>query len=169
MPDELSLRKCGVENGDRLKLVLGMRGGPINMRRVALPPSNQHKHVGQDLHHLMLKNKDQILEKMPKNGQVTVLLFREGDKVNVYHVLEKPDGSFSPISNDQSPLSSPEHQIHEDIAVGNGNGTKTVFGTGMTEVVIEVVVEVVADVDVAIIAISHSCLEFKIRYPEINI
>ena len=55
----------------------------------------------------MLKNKDQILEKMPKNGQVTVLLFREGDKVNVYHVLEKPDGSFSPISNDQSPLSSP--------------------------------------------------------------
>ena len=119
MPDELSLRKCGVENGDRLKLVLGMRGGPINMRRVALPPSTQHKHVGQDLHHLMLKNKDQILEKMPKNGQVTVLLFREGDKVNVYHVLEKPDGSFSPISNDQSPLSSPEHQIHEDIASSN--------------------------------------------------
>ena len=67
----------------------------------------------------MLKNKDQILEKMPKNGQVTVLLFREGDKVNVYHVLEKPDGSFSPISNDHSPLSTPEHHIHEDIAQSN--------------------------------------------------
>ena len=48
---------------------------------------------------------------MPKNGQVTVLLFREGDKVNVYHVLEKPDGSFSPISNDQSPLSSSPGQF----------------------------------------------------------
>ena len=59
----------------------------------------------------MLKNKEQILEKMPKNGQVTVLLFREGDKVNVYHVLEKPDGSFSPISNDQSPLSSSPGQF----------------------------------------------------------
>ena len=85
-----------------------MRGGPINTRRVAIP-SQPNKPVGQDLHNLMLKNKDQILEKIPKNGQVTVLLFREGDKVNVYHVLEKPDGSFSPLSNaDQSPLSSPE-------------------------------------------------------------
>ena len=45
LPDELSLRKCGVQNGDRLKLVLGMRGGPINMRRVALP-STQPKHNG---------------------------------------------------------------------------------------------------------------------------
>ena len=31
--------------------------------------------------------------------QVTVLLFREGDKVNLYHVIEKPDGSFSPIAD----------------------------------------------------------------------
>ena len=45
LPDDLSLRKCGVQNGDRLKLVLGMRGGPINMRRVALP-STQPKHNG---------------------------------------------------------------------------------------------------------------------------
>ena len=37
LPDECSLRKCGVQNGDRLKLVLAMRGGPINTRRVALP------------------------------------------------------------------------------------------------------------------------------------
>ena len=109
LPDECSLRKCGVQNGDRLKLVLAMRGGPINTRRVAIP-SQPTKPVGPaDLQNLMLKNKEQILEKIPKNGQVTVLLFREGDKVNVYHVLEKPDGSFSPLSNaDQSPLSSPE-------------------------------------------------------------
>ena len=83
-----------------------MRGGPINTRRVALPISS-HK---QDLQSLMLKNKDQILEKMPKNGQVTVLLFREGDKVNVYHVLEKPDGSYSPLSNGPTPITSPEHE-----------------------------------------------------------
>ena len=31
--------------------------------------------------------------------QVTVLLFREGHKVNLYHVIEKPDGSFSPITD----------------------------------------------------------------------
>lgn len=112
LPDECSLKKCGVQNGDKLKLVLAMRGGPINMRRVALPSSTANKQIvtGQELQNLMLKNKDQILQKMPKNGQVTVLLFREGDKVNVYHVMEKPDGSFSPISNDQSPLSSPDDQ-----------------------------------------------------------
>ena len=40
LPDEKSLRKCGVQTGDKLKLVLAMRGGPINMRRVALPNSS---------------------------------------------------------------------------------------------------------------------------------
>jgi hypothetical protein len=80
---------------------------------VALPVSSsqqqqqQQQKNTQDLQTLMLKNKDQIMEKMPKNGQVTVLLFREGDKVNVYHVLEKPDGSFSPLSN-ATPLTSPD-------------------------------------------------------------
>jgi len=29
---------------------------------------------------------------------VTVLLFREGDKVNLYQVQEKADGSFTPVS-----------------------------------------------------------------------
>ena len=96
-----------------------MRGGPINTRRVALPISNQK----QDLQSLMLKNKDQIMEKMPKNGQVTVLLFREGDKVNVYHVLEKPDGSYSPISNGPSPLDSPEHD-HDWSETGSGQSLK---------------------------------------------
>ena len=109
LPDEFSLKKCNVKTGDKLKLVLAMRGGPINTRRVALPISNHNNK--QDLQSLMLKNKEQILEKMPKNGQVTVLLFREGDKVNVYHVLEKPDGSYSPLSNGgPTPVTSPEHE-----------------------------------------------------------
>ena len=29
-----------------------------------------------------------------------MLVFQDGEKVNLYHVLEKADGSFSPISNE---------------------------------------------------------------------
>ena len=73
LPDELSLRDCGVEYGSTLKLVLAMRGGPINTRRVPLPQPPQSKHHNDnsnDIQNLMMKNKDQILDKIPKNGQV---------------------------------------------------------------------------------------------------
>ena len=33
---------------------------------------------------------------------MTVLLFREGSQLNLYHVLEKPDGSYSPLSDSWS-------------------------------------------------------------------
>ena len=29
---------------------------------------------------------------------MTVLLFRDGDRVNLYHVVERPDGTFTPVS-----------------------------------------------------------------------
>lgn len=98
LPDDLRLSDCGIENGATLKLVLSMRGGPINTRRVPMPTPKQQQQSHAELHNLMMRNKAQILDKIPKNGQVTVLLFREGDKVNLYHVQEKPDGSYSPLS-----------------------------------------------------------------------
>ena len=31
--------------------------------------------------------------------QVTVLLFRDGAQLNLFHVLEKPDGSYTPLTD----------------------------------------------------------------------
>jgi hypothetical protein len=47
-----------------------MRGGPINTRRVAMPPPKQQQPNHAELHNLMMRNKAQILDKIPKNGQV---------------------------------------------------------------------------------------------------
>ena len=34
--------------------------------------------------------------------QVTVLIFRDGAQLNLYHVLERPDGSYTPLSESLS-------------------------------------------------------------------
>ena len=73
LQDDLSLLDCGITNGSTLKLVLSMRGGPINTRRVAMPPPRQQQQPNQaELHSLVMRNKAQILDKIPKNGQVMI-------------------------------------------------------------------------------------------------
>jgi hypothetical protein len=52
-----------------------MRGGPINTRRIVMPPPKQQQQQQTnhaDLHNLMMRNKAQILDKIPKNGQVRI-------------------------------------------------------------------------------------------------
>jgi len=75
LQDDLSLADCGVQNGSTLKLVLSMRGGPINTRRIAMPPPPKQQQQHADLHNLMMRNKAQILDKIPKNGQVCSSIF----------------------------------------------------------------------------------------------
>lgn len=77
LKDHASLAECNVESGATLKLVLALRGGPINTRRVPLPSNNNSNQQGQnqanlqsDLQQIMMKNKDKIMDKMPPNGQV---------------------------------------------------------------------------------------------------
>ena len=79
LPDSLSLEECGVENGATLKLILAMRGGPINTRRVVISNTsgrNPSEHgpnenaTSSHIEDIMLKNKDKLLDKIPKNGQV---------------------------------------------------------------------------------------------------
>nr|CAD7261040.1 unnamed protein product [Timema shepardi] len=41
---------------------------------------------------------EEMLEHLPPGCQVTVLLFREGDQVNLFRVVENEDGSYSPLS-----------------------------------------------------------------------
>ena len=78
LPDQLSLEECGVENGSTLKLILAMRGGPINTRRVVISNTNARNTSGgtttnvssNHIEDIMLRNKEKILDKIPKNGQV---------------------------------------------------------------------------------------------------
>ena len=77
LPDQLSLAECGVENGAALKLILAMRGGPINTRRVVISNNNDANASSRStnvhanhIEDLMLRNKEKILDKIPQNGQV---------------------------------------------------------------------------------------------------
>ena len=78
LPDQLSLEECRVENGSTLKLVLAMRGGPINTRRAVISNTNVRNTSGEasanatssHIEDIMMRNKEKIMDKIPKNGQV---------------------------------------------------------------------------------------------------
>ena len=92
LPSQSSLYECEVPDGATLKLVLSMRGGPINTRR----------DPGHQLQQAVEQSREELLEHIPEGGHVTVLVFRDGDQINLYHVLERPDGSYSPLSDSWS-------------------------------------------------------------------
>ena len=97
LPNKLSLYECGVPDGATLKLVLKMRGGPINTRKIVVQDDST-----KELEEAVERSKEELLEHIPEGGHVTVLVFRDGDNINLYHVLERPDGSYSPLSDSWS-------------------------------------------------------------------
>ena len=97
LPNKYSLYECGIPDGATLKLVLAMRGGPINTRKVPL-----HEESSKELQEAVERSKEELLDQIPEGGHVTVLVFRDGDQINLYHVLERPDGSYSPLSDSWS-------------------------------------------------------------------
>ena len=97
LANNLSLYECEVPDGATLKLVLSMRGGPINTKKIPL-----HEESVRDLQEVMERSKEELLEHIPEGGHVTVLVFRDGDQINLYHVLERADGSYSPLSDSWS-------------------------------------------------------------------
>ena len=96
LANTLSLYECQVPDGATLKLVLSMRGGPINTRKIPLQDESR------ELQEVMERSKEELLDQIPEGGHVTVLVFRDGDQINLYHVLERPDGSYSPLSDSLS-------------------------------------------------------------------
>ena len=46
----------------------------------------------------MEANRDEILDKLPGNHQVTLLVFREGDQLNFFRVVDRGDGTLTPLS-----------------------------------------------------------------------
>uniref|UniRef100_A0A3Q1GNR5 Zinc finger, AN1-type domain 4 n=1 Tax=Acanthochromis polyacanthus TaxID=80966 RepID=A0A3Q1GNR5_9TELE len=96
LDDEHCLHDYGIAEGCTLKLVLAMRGGPINTRRVTT--EDPVKEVAD----LMESTKDESWEKSLANKQVTFVVYREGDQLNFFRVVDRGDGTLTPLSESLS-------------------------------------------------------------------
>ncbi|CAG0892447.1 unnamed protein product [Darwinula stevensoni] len=93
LDNEAQLGDSLLYDGATLRLVISMRGGPINMRRVSSSDSTL-----LDVKEFMEANQEEIWEHLPSGEPVTLLMYRDGDQVNLYRVIETTDGHFSPLS-----------------------------------------------------------------------
>lgn len=96
LDDEHCLHDYGIAEGCTLKLVLAMRGGPINTRRVTM------EDPVKDVADLMDSTKEEGWEKNLANKQVTFVVYREGDQLNVFRVVDRGDGTLTPVSESLS-------------------------------------------------------------------
>uniref|UniRef100_A0A1A8RG71 Zinc finger, AN1-type domain 4 n=1 Tax=Nothobranchius rachovii TaxID=451742 RepID=A0A1A8RG71_9TELE len=96
LDDDHCLHDYGISEGCTLKLVLAMRGGPINTRRVTL--EDPIKEVAD----LMESSKDEGWEKSLTNKQVTFVVYRDGEQLNFFQVLDRGDGALTPLSESLS-------------------------------------------------------------------
>ncbi|XP_055576142.1 AN1-type zinc finger protein 4 isoform X2 [Falco cherrug] len=96
LKDDYCLNDYNISEGCTLKLVLAMRGGPINTRRV--PVEDPIREMAE----YMEPTRDEIWEKGPSNKQVTFLVYREGDQLNFFRVVDRGDGTLTPLSESLS-------------------------------------------------------------------
>ncbi|XP_050394542.1 AN1-type zinc finger protein 4 [Patella vulgata] len=97
LEDDYCLHDYSIHSGATLKLVLAMRGGPINTRRIPMEDP-----ALREMAEYMEANKDEILEKLPGNRHVTLLVFRDGDQLNFFRVVDRGDGTLTPLSESLS-------------------------------------------------------------------
>ncbi|KAM6265722.1 AN1-type zinc finger protein 4 isoform 1-T2 [Porphyrio hochstetteri] len=96
LKDDCCLNDYNISEGCTLKLVLAMRGGPINTRRV--PVEDPIREMAE----YMDPSRDEVWEKGPSNKQVTFLVYREGDQLNFFRVVDRGDGTLTPLSESLS-------------------------------------------------------------------
>lgn len=106
LEDEYCLHDYQIHSGATLKLVLAMRGGPINTRRIPVEDT-----ALREMAEYMEANKDEILDKLPDNRNVTLLVFREGDQLNFFRVVDRGDGTLTPLSES---LSTSVYNLNEE-------------------------------------------------------
>ncbi|KFP83741.1 AN1-type zinc finger protein 4 [Acanthisitta chloris] len=104
LKDDYCLNDYSISEGCTLKLVLAMRGGPINTRRVPVedPIREMAEYVDPA--------RDEIWDKGPSNKQVTFLVYREGDQLNFFRVVDRGDGTLTPLSESLS-IPEGEHKL----------------------------------------------------------
>ncbi|XP_055986430.1 AN1-type zinc finger protein 4 isoform X2 [Sorex fumeus] len=96
LEDDYCLNDYNISEGCTLKLVLAMRGGPINTRRV--PMEDPLREMAE----YMDSSRDEVWEKTSCNKQVTFLVYREGDQLNFFRVIDRGDGTLTPLSESLS-------------------------------------------------------------------
>ncbi|XP_055945374.1 AN1-type zinc finger protein 4-like isoform X2 [Argiope bruennichi] len=93
--DDLCLQDYCINDGATLKLVLGMRGGPINTRQDTKKLKDLAEYV------------ERSSETAGSGGRpFTVLVFHDGDKVHMYTLMERGECTVSPLSGTISETSS---------------------------------------------------------------
>ncbi|XP_039639624.1 AN1-type zinc finger protein 4 isoform X2 [Perca fluviatilis] len=95
LDDEHCLHDYGIAEGCTLKLVLAMRGGPINTRRAMEDPI-------KEVTDLMESTTEEGCEKSLANKQVTFVVYRENDQLNFFRVVDRGDGTLTPLSESLS-------------------------------------------------------------------
>ncbi|KAK7111772.1 hypothetical protein V1264_011349 [Littorina saxatilis] len=106
LEDDYCLHDYQIHSGATLKLVLAMRGGPINTRRIPVEDT-----ALREMAEYMEANKDEILDKLPDSRNVTLLVFREGDQLNFFRVVDRGDGTLTPLSES---LSTSVYNLNEE-------------------------------------------------------
>ncbi|XP_049553348.1 AN1-type zinc finger protein 4 isoform X2 [Orcinus orca] len=96
LEDDYCLNDYNISEGCTLKLVLAMRGGPINTRRV--PMEDPLREMAE----YMDSSRDEVWEKTSCKKQVTFLVYREGDQLNFFRVVDRGDGTLTPLSESLS-------------------------------------------------------------------
>lgn len=96
LEDEYNLDDYKIHDGATLKLVLAMRGGPINTRRISTVP------IEDPSFREMAEYVEANEEEFGSNRQVTLLVFKEGDQLNFFRVVDRGDGTLTPLSESLS-------------------------------------------------------------------
>ncbi|XP_009007776.1 AN1-type zinc finger protein 4 isoform X2 [Callithrix jacchus] len=96
LEDDYCLNNYNISEGCTLKLVLALRGGPINTRKV--PTEDPLREMAEYLD----SSQDEIWEKISCNKQVTFLVYRERDQLNFFRVVDRGDGTLTPLSESLS-------------------------------------------------------------------
>ncbi|XP_072141888.1 uncharacterized protein [Dermacentor andersoni] len=100
LPDDSSLHECNITDGATIKLVLGMRGGPINTRKAYLDERPTLNDVAK---YLDSKGEEMSLN-VPRVRAVRLVVMRDGDKVHLYTVLDSaPRSPSGLLSEDNTP------------------------------------------------------------------
>ncbi|XP_036912601.1 AN1-type zinc finger protein 4 [Sturnira hondurensis] len=96
LEDDYCLNDYNISEGCTLKLVLAIRGGPINTRRV--PMDDPLREMAE----YMDSSRGEVWEKTSYNKQVTFLVYREGEQLNFFRVVDRGDGTLTPLSESLS-------------------------------------------------------------------
>jgi len=116
LEDESCLNDYQIESGTTLKLVLAMRGGPVNTRRVPIEENlirdmSEYVDNGRDDYPLT----SDLLPSSSSNKNVTFLVLRDGDQFNFFQVIDRGDGTLSPLSGSMSATSM--YNTHETLTI----------------------------------------------------